>query len=74
MSRPTDQEILDLLADRPNGMMTYVIRNWLDHHDKLTTAAVLRQLKAMEKAGKVCRKPSPYAVQICWAIAKDSTA
>lgn len=72
MAKPTDEEILDVL--RPRGTLpTYVIANWLsDSISKRDTSFVLRRLKAMEKAGKVERVPSPYAVMICWRAAEQA--
>lgn len=73
-----EDEILAVMGNRP-GMMTYHIANCLraDHHKyngKLTTSTVLRCLKRMEKAGRVERVRSPYAVQICWAKAAPDAA
>lgn len=66
-----EDEILAVMGSC-RGMMTYHIVNCLraDHrkyNGKLTTSTVLRCLKKMEKAGRVERVRSPYAVQICWA-------
>lgn len=66
-----EDEILATLGKR-RGMMTYHIANCLradhpKHNGTLETSTVLRCLKRMEKAGRVERVKSPYAVQICWA-------
>ena len=73
-----EDEILAVMGNR-RGMMTYHIANCLraDHrkyNGKLATSTVLRCLKRMEKAGRVERVRSPYAVQICWAkkVAPDA--
>lgn len=66
-----EDEILAVMGNR-RGMMTCHIANHLradypEHNGKLATSTVLRCLKRMEKAGRVERVRSPYAVQICWA-------
>jgi DNA-binding HxlR family transcriptional regulator len=69
MSKPTDSEILDVVLVR-GPINTYVVRNWLGTQFKgIKTDYVLRRLKKLEKAGRVRRHPTAYAVQICWAIA-----
>lgn len=70
MNRPTDDDIIAAVANRGGRTMpTYVIRNVLSSkHKNLETALVLRQLKRLEKEGKVERVPSNYAVMLCWAI------
>lgn len=68
MSKPTDDQVLAALRDG-GQCMTYVVANRISMRWKsrgFDTAFVLRRLKALEKAGKVERVPSPYAVQICW--------
>lgn len=68
MSKPTDAEIVDVLARR-GASMTYVVRNWLGYKYHATeTPFVLRRLKALEKAGQVKRVPTTYATQIRWEI------
>lgn len=68
--KPTDEQILAAvgIGCRP----TYVVRNWLASRSfgfkALKTPWVLRQLKRLEKAGKVRRIPSSYAVMICWEV------
>ena len=67
----TDELILRVMAARPSGIMTYVVRNILamEHGFRgLKTASILARLKRMERTGKVARVSSSYAVQICWAI------
>lgn len=62
----------EILAVIPAGdrAMTYVVANRLrmrhKHHKALSTARVLRRLKALEAEGKVQRVPSAYLTQICW--------
>lgn len=73
-----EDEILAVLGHRP-GMMTYHITNCLrcdhpKHNGTLATSTVLRCLKKMEKAGRVKRVKSPYAVQICWATTSAPAA
>lgn len=66
---PTDDEILAAVKMWGNRSMTYVVRNvlWSQGFRK-ETPWVLRQLKRMEKDGRVKRVPSVYAVQIKWAV------
>jgi len=75
MSKATDDEILAELAKRTN-MMTYHLANCLTPvgGQFIETAWLLRQLKRMEKTGKVIRVRSNYAVQICWAVASKAAA
>ena len=67
--KPSDDEVVAAVAKRGRGV-TYVIRNILIMDKKLDpqigTPYVLRRLKALEKAGRVERAPTSYAVQICW--------
>lgn len=68
-TKPTDEQILAALRDG-GQCVTYVVANRLSMKWKtrgFDTAFVLRRLKAMEKAGKVERRPTSYVVQICWA-------
>lgn len=70
MPVPTDEEIIAAASGRK---ATYVIRNILsERHKGIPTAWVLRQLKRLEKAGKVMRVPSSYAVQITWSVIDQS--
>ncbi|ELP5232506.1 hypothetical protein R1Z32_001381 [Citrobacter freundii] len=70
MSKPTDEEIIQVLRDHGN-CMTYVVTNWLrDDHRSLQTAYVLRRLKKLEAIGVVKRVKTSYAVQICWEAAQ----
>lgn len=75
MSKATDDEILAELAKRTK-MMTYHLVNCLTPFGGqfIETAWLLRQLKRMEKTGKVIRVRSNYAVQICWAVASKAAA
>ena len=70
MSKPTDEEIIQVLTAH-GRCMTYVVTNWLrDKYWPLDTAYVLRRLKKLESAGKVQRVKSVYAIQICWEAAQ----
>lgn len=70
LPKPTDEEILQLLADYGN-CMTYFVTNVLRRkYWPLDTAYILRRLKKMELAGKVQRVKSNYKTQICWEAAK----
>lgn len=70
MSKPTDEEIIQLLTERGN-CMTYFVTNVLrSKYWPLDTAYVLRRLKKLEAAGKVKRVKSAYKTQICWEAAK----
>jgi len=76
-SKPTDEQILEVVRRRGRCMTYYVtnVLSWKPAHDEekrpvfpnLGTAFVRRRLIAMEKAGLVERVSSPYAVQICWS-------
>lgn len=69
MSKPTDEEIIQVLSEH-GQCMTYVLTNWLrDDYPSLQTAHVLRRLKKLELAGKVQRVKSIYKTQICWGLA-----
>jgi hypothetical protein len=66
-----DAQILAAMAARPEGIMTYVIRNILDRehgYRGLKTADVRRRLMKLERQGIVARVASSYAVQLCWKI------
>lgn len=70
MSKPTDEEIIQVLRDHGN-CMTYVVTHWLrDKYKGTKTAYVLRRLKKLEALGAVKRVESSYAVQICWEAAQ----
>ena len=70
MSKPTDEEIIQVLRDHGN-CMTYVVTHWLrDNYRGIKTACVLRRLKKLEANGMVKRVKSSYAVQICWEAAQ----
>lgn len=69
MSKPTDEEIIQVLSNRGN-CMTYFVTNVLRHkYRSLSTAYVLRRLKKLESAGKVQRVKSTYITQIRWGLA-----
>lgn len=71
MSKPTDDEIINVLIEH-GRCMTYVVTNWLrDNHKKVSTGHVLRRLKNLESTGKVCRVKSVYKVQICWDLTQE---
>ncbi|ECP8397406.1 hypothetical protein L6M23_003048 [Salmonella enterica subsp. enterica serovar Matopeni] len=66
MSKPTDEEIIQVLAERGN-CMTYFVTNVLRRQFwPLDTDYVLRRLKKLESAGKVKRVKSAYKTQLCW--------
>jgi hypothetical protein len=67
---PTDDDILAVISERGGRSMTYVIRNRLRSKGfRVETPWVLRQMKRLERAGRVQRVPTSYAVQICWRVA-----
>ncbi len=67
--KPTDLEILAAVTDWGNQTCTYVIRNRLVSKGyAVRTPWVLRQMKRLERAGKVVRVPTNYLVQITWAV------
>ncbi|WP_251927697.1 hypothetical protein [Raoultella planticola] len=69
MTKPTDDEILQILREH-NWCMTYVVAYWLrQKHKEINTPYALRRLKKMEKAGSVKRGTSPYKKQIRWEVA-----
>lgn len=68
--RPTDEEIIQVLAERGN-CMTYFVTNVLRRQFwPLDTDYVLRRLKKLESAGKVKRVKSVYKTQLCWEVAQ----
>ncbi len=72
MADLTDEEVIDAMQGA-SRRMTYVVANILrkthkHHNGTLSTAKVLRRLKALEKRGEVERVRSDYAVQICWRL------
>ena len=74
MELPSDSLILAMISEWGNSSMTYVVRNWLHsagYH--VETPWVLRQLKRLEKAGRVHRVKTSYAVQICWSVSPTPT-
>lgn len=69
MSKPTDEEIIQVLSEH-GQCMTYVVAYWLRRKHKNTdTAYTLRRLKKLEAIGLVKRMESPYKTQICWSAA-----
>lgn len=69
MSKPTDDQILAAITSH-GAAMTYVVRNILVREQRfpVETPWVLRQLKRLERAGKVERARTSYLVQICWKV------
>lgn len=69
--KPTDDDILRALNKFSRKCPTYVIRNILimDGFRGVNTPWVLRQMKRLERQGKVVRVPSSYVVMLCWAEA-----
>ncbi|EMV9404002.1 MULTISPECIES: hypothetical protein [Klebsiella] len=69
MSKPTDEEIIQVLSEH-GQCMTYVVAYWLRRKHKSTnTAYALRRLKKLEAIGVVKRMKSSYKTQICWGLA-----
>ncbi len=69
---PTDDDILSCLHKVPRGSpdATYVVKNRLRARGfQIQTTAVLRALKRLEKAGKVVRVPTSYAIMLSWRVA-----
>lgn len=66
--KPTDTEIVGMLATRRGCIApTYYIKNMMrSNFPGVTTAWMLRRLKALEKVGMVKRVPSTYAKMLCW--------
>lgn len=66
MSKPTDEEIVQVLIEH-GSCMTYAVTHWLRYkYRPLNTAYVLLRLKKLESARKVQRVKSAYKTQICW--------
>ena len=64
---PGDEEIIASLTRWNGRAMTYVAANILRSQGfNVRTDWVLRQLKRLEREGRVERVSSPYLVQICW--------
>lgn len=64
-----DAAILDAMRHRPEGIVTYVIRNIVTRErgfPQLQISVVRRRLRRMERFGIVQQVPSNYAVQLCW--------
>ncbi|MCW9581066.1 hypothetical protein ORL26_16950 [Raoultella ornithinolytica] len=69
MSKPTDEEIIQVLSEH-GQCMTYVAAYWLRSKPKSTnTAYALRRLKKLESIGVVKRLESSYKTKICWGLA-----
>ncbi|TYG10928.1 hypothetical protein DJ548_01805 [Klebsiella grimontii] len=69
MSKPTDEEILQVLSEH-GQCMTYVVAYWLRRrHKNINTAYALSRLKKLEAIGTVKRVGSSYKTQICWGAA-----
>ena len=68
---PSDDQIVLALAR--GTCATYVVKNRLRaQFPALTTAHVLRRLKALESAGRVMRSPvQHYAVMIEWRVRRE---
>lgn len=65
--RPDDDTIVAATGKWNGRAMTYVTANILRSAGfNVRTDWVLRQLKRLEREGRVERVPSSYAVQICW--------
>ncbi|HHT0394695.1 TPA: hypothetical protein ACTW08_003268 [Raoultella planticola] len=69
MSKPTDEEIIQILSEH-GQCMTYVVAYWIRRkHKNINTDHTLRRLKKLEAIGLVKRMESPYKTQICWSAA-----
>lgn len=69
MSKPTDEEIIQVLSEH-GQCMTYVVAYWLRRrHKEINTAYTLRRLKKLEASGQIERWESSYKTQICWRLA-----
>ncbi|WP_142971392.1 hypothetical protein [Enterobacter hormaechei] len=70
MSKPTDEEIIQVLNGH-GRCMTSVVTNVLRRkYWPLETAYILRRLKKLEAVGKVQRVKSTYKTQLCWEAAQ----
>ena len=68
---PTDDEIMESLKGYPE-FPTYVVKNiLLRKHPTVKTAWVLRQLKRLEKTGRVLRVPGIYARDLSWTFKRE---
>ena len=72
---PNDDHILSAMTKWGSRSMTYQIRNtlWLEGFN-VKTDWVRRQLMRLERADRVHRVWSPYAVQICWSVTPEQSA
>lgn len=69
---PTDDEIVEALKGY-SEFPTYVVKNILRRkHPTVKTDWVLRQLKRLEKAGRVLRVPGIYARELSWTLVKGA--
>jgi hypothetical protein len=70
---PRDEDILAIIAERPQGTLTYVIRNGLrqDGKGEFPTSWILRRLQRLQRQGKVERVPTPYAAHASWRPKAD---
>lgn len=67
---PTDDDILAATREWATSSMTYVIKNRLRSKGfRVETPWVLRQMKRLERAGRVQRVSTNFAVQLCWRVA-----
>jgi hypothetical protein len=66
---PSDEMIIAQIGTWGPDAMTYVIANRLrNRFPAIRTDWVLRQLKRLERQGRVARCSSNYAVQLCWRV------
>ena len=69
--KPNDDEIMTAVH-RWGGGATYVIKNTLQMDGfKVETPWVLRQMKRLERLGRVERKPTSYAVMLSWRAVEE---
>lgn len=70
--KPTDEEVLAAASKWGNRAMTYVVRNVLVMEGfSVETPWVRRQMKRLEREGKVMRVSTSYATQLCWSVILD---
>lgn len=71
--KPSDAELLAQLRRWGNRSPTYALRNGLCMGGfNVETPWVLRQMKRLERAGKVERVPSDWAVMLVWSARGDA--
>ncbi len=71
--KPTDDQIIASMNRFGGSGVTYAIANGLRMFEpcfNIRTDWLLRQLKRMERQGRVERAPTSYSVQICWKVAR----